>query len=71
MSDSILPAIADCSTLLRFEWRNHWLTPAEYARAVHRPLNTVYMWHRTGRLSAFSIPHMRDRRGRLWIQNII
>lgn len=71
MSESPLPTIADASTLLRLEWRNHWLTPAEYARAVGRSINTVYSWHRTGRLRAFSIPHRRDRHGRLWIQNIL
>lgn len=66
-----LPPVADPVTLLRFEWRNHWLTPAEYARVVGRPLETVYSWIKTGRLAAFSIPHRRDRHGRVWIQNIL
>lgn len=68
MSD--IPTSADCSVLLRLEWRNHWLTPVEYARQIGRPVSTIWYWHYSGRLRDFSIPHMKDRRGRLWIKNI-
>lgn len=68
---SSLPEVADPVTLLHIEWRNHWLTPREYARHVGRPVETVYTWIKTGRLAAFSVPYWRDSRGRVWIQNVL
>jgi len=68
--DTNLPAVADPSTLLRMEWRNHWLTPAEYARQLHRPERTVRWWCSSGLLADVGIPHFRDRRGRHWIKYI-
>lgn len=54
----------------RLDWHGHWLTPAEFARALSRPSSTVYRWCRTGLLIDFSIPHFRDSTGRWWIKHI-
>lgn len=67
---SVTPTIADCSTLTRLDWKNHWLTINEYARVANRHVRTVRYWCETGTLRAFNIPHFRDRRGKWWIQNI-
>ena len=68
--DDSLPAVADYSVLLRLDWRNHWLSTAEYARHISRPQQTVRNWIVNGTLDAFNIPHLRDRRGRHWIKHI-
>lgn len=54
---------------LRLHWVGHWLTPYEFAAQMQRS----YSWARQaesrwGILSALNISHMRDSRGRLWIQ---
>ncbi len=60
----------DYTALLRFDWRNHWLTTAEYARHISRPQRTVQKWLEHGTLAEFHVPSYRDRRGRWWIKNV-
>jgi len=67
---SILPSIADVSTLTRLEWRGHWLTPSEYAAVANRSPRTIYHWCQRGIFDDFHIPFFRDKRGRWWIKHI-
>lgn len=71
MSHSTDPiTCADASSLLRFDWRNHWLTPAEYARYMSRSERTIRWWCSSGLFEDVGIPHFRDSRGRHWIKYI-
>lgn len=56
-------------------WRQHWLTVAEFSRVLGREPQTVYKMLRLGTLAEFGVPICefrtgRRHSGRVFIQNI-
>lgn len=53
---------------LRMDWTGHFLSVAEYACVVGRPIRTVYHWCATDYLRDFNVPYFQDAAGHYWIK---